>query len=156
MSHGEEPDKHVLAPIMHDPHTYRLLADAVLLAHLAVVVFIVGGLVLVFAGNLKHWRWVNSPLFRVTHVVAVGVVVVQAWLGELCPLTILESWLRQQAGETGYSAGFIEHWVQHVLYYEAPFWVFTLVYTLFGLLVAVAWWYFPPTKRGQQVQGGGD
>lgn len=141
---------------MQDPHTYRLLADAVLFAHLAVVVFMVVGLVLVLVGNVQHWRWVNSLLFRVAHLVAVGVVVIQAWLGELCPLTILESWLREQAGEAAYAAGFIEHWVQPVLYYEAPLWVFTLVYTVFGLLVAAAWWYFPPTRRGHQVHTGGD
>lgn len=141
---------------MQDPHTYRQLADAVLLAHLAVVVFMVGGLALVLVGNVQHWCWVNSPLFRVAHLVAVGVVVVQAWLGELCPLTILESWLREQAGEVPYSASFIEHWVQRVLYYEGPLWVFTLVYTLFGLLVAAAWWYFPPARRGKQVHASGD
>ena len=141
---------------MHDPHTYRLLADAVLLAHLAVVVFMVGGLVLVLLGNALRWRWVNSLLFRGAHLVAVGAVVVQGWLGELCPLTILESWLREQAGESAYSAGFIEHWVQRVLYYEAPLWVFTLLYTLFGLLVAAAWWYFPPTRGGQKVEASED
>jgi len=137
-----------------DPHTYRLLADAVLLVHLAVVVFVVGGLVFVLVGNARHWLWVNALLFRVAHLVAVGVVVVQAWLGELCPLTILESWLREQAGEAAYAAGFIEHWVHRVLYYDAPPWVFTLMYTVFGLLVAAAWWYFPPKCRAHRVHAG--
>lgn len=131
------------------PHTYRLLADAVLLVHFAVVVFVVGGLVFVLAGSTRHWRGVRSPLFRVVHLAAVGVVVVQAWLGEFCPLTVLESWLREQAGGAAYTAGFIQHWVQRVLYYEAPFWVFTLVYTVFGLLVVAAWWRFPPTARAR-------
>ena len=127
-------------------HTYRILADAVLLLHFAVVLFVVGGLLAILVGNIRGWDRVNSLLFRVTHLAAVAVVVVQAWLGELCPLTVLESWLRQQAGETAYATSFIEHWVQRLLYYEAPFWVFTLLYTVFGLLVAGAWWYFPPRK----------
>lgn len=131
---------------MFDQRVYSLLADFVLLVHLAVVVFVVGGLLLIVAGNVRHWRWVNSVVFRVTHLLAVGVIVVQAWLGELCPLTVLESWLRAQAGEAAYSASFIEHWVQQLLYYDAPFWVFTLVYTLFGLLVAWVWWRFPPIR----------
>jgi polyferredoxin len=135
---------------MQNPIIYRLLADAVLLTHAAVVVFVVGGLVLVIVGNLQHWRWVNALLFRVAHLVAVGVVVVQAWLGALCPLTVLESWLREQAGEAPYAAGFIAHWVQRLLFYAAPFWVFTLVYTLFGLLVAATWWYFPPARTGDR------
>jgi len=136
---------------MFDPHAYRLLADATLLLHFAVVVFVVGGLILVLLGNMLRWRWVNSLLFRVAHLVAVGVVVVQAWLGELCPLTVLESWLREQAGEAGYTASFIGYWVQRVLYYEAPLWVFTLLYSVFGLLVAAAWWYFPPIRETPNV-----
>lgn len=130
---------------------YRFLADVVLLMHLAVVVFVVGGLVLVVVGNGRHWRWVNWLPFRIAHLVAIGVVVVQAWLGELCPLTILESWLRQQAGEAAYTASFIEHWIQHVLYYEAPLWVFMLVYTVFGLLVVLAWRYYPPTRKAPPI-----
>lgn len=132
---------------MQVPHTYRLLADAVLLVHFAVVLFVVGGLVIVFVGNLRHWHWVNSLWFRLAHLAAVGVVVVQAWLGKFCPLTILESWLREQAGESAYTASFVEHWVQQVLYYQAPLWVFTLVYTVFGLLVVAAWWCFPPKRK---------
>jgi len=131
---------------MQDTELYRLLADAVLVFHLAVVVFVVGGLLLVPIGNRWQWHWVNSLLFRVAHLGAVGVVVIQAWLGELCPLTVLESWLRKQAGQAAYSSSFVEHWVQRVLYYDAPPWAFTLVYTIFGLLVVTAWWRFPPRK----------
>jgi membrane protein implicated in regulation of membrane protease activity len=38
------------------------------------------------------------------------------------------------------------------LYYEAPFWVFTLAYTAFAILVLLAWWRFPP-RRGSQARG---
>ena len=125
---------------------YPLLADAVLVLHFGVVLFVVGGLVAIVAGNLRGWRWVNAPWFRLAHLGAIGIVVLQSWLGQLCPLTTLESWLRLQAGEAAYSKSFIEHWVQRVLYWEAPFWVFTVAYTVFGLLVVAAWWYFPPRK----------
>jgi hypothetical protein len=132
---------------MEDPLTYRLLADVLLLLHFAIVLFIIGGLVLVVAGNLRHWQRVNSLWFRLAHLAAIGIVAAQAWLGKVCPLTTLESWLREQAGETAYNASFIEHWVQRVLYYTAPPWVFTLAYTVFGLLVVAAWWYFPPQRN---------
>ena len=126
---------------------YQLLADAVLVLHFGVVVFVVGGLVVVAAGNWLGWRWVNRWWFRLAHLAAIGIVVAQAWLGQLCPLTTLESWLRVQAGESGYTKSFIEHWLQRVIFYEAPFWVFTLAYTVFAVLVIGAWWYFPPTRR---------
>ena len=129
---------------MLDPRICRWLADAVLLLHFAVVVFVIGGLVVVLVGNRLRWPWVNALSFRVAHVLAIGVVVVQSWLGKLCPLTYLESWLRSCGGEASYSASFIEHWVQRILFYEAPLWAFTAAYTVFGLLVVAAWWYFPP------------
>ena len=127
---------------------YRALADAVLALHVLVVVFVVGGLVAVLAGNVVGWRWVNGAWFRRAHVAAIAVVVVQAWLGEVCPLTTLESWLRVRAGASGYEKGFIAHWLQAILFYDAPAWVFVLAYTAFGALVAVAWRRFPPRRRG--------
>lgn len=129
------------------PPLAGLLADAVLLAHLAIVVFNVGGLALIVAGNRLDWRWVNRWWFRAAHLAAIAVVVAQAWLGITCPLTTLESWLRAKAGSMPYGTGFIEHWVQRILFYEAPAWVFVTAYSLFGLLVAVVWWRYPPQRR---------
>jgi len=133
---------------------YHLFADAVLLLHFGVVMFVVGGLVLVVAGNMLSMSWVNRLWFRLTHVLAIGVVVAQAWLGQVCPLTSLESWLRLQAGSRSYNKSFIEHWVQQLLYYEAPSWVFALAYTVFGLLVLASWWYFPPRINKPAHEGG--
>ena len=127
---------------------YRILADAVLLLHFGVVVFIVAGLFLIVVGNRRDWSWVNGWSFRLAHLGAIAYVVVQAWLGRVCPLTMLESWLRQAGDEpVAYSGSFVEHWVGRILFYDAPPWVFTLAYTVFGSLVVAAWWYFPPRGR---------
>ncbi len=129
---------------MPGPSVYQWLADLVLVLHVAVVVFVVGGLVLVVAGNLRQWRWVNALGFRLAHLGAIVFVVAGTWLGLVCPLTTLELWLRAKAGAATYGGSFIEHWLQRLLYYDAPTWVFTLVYSLFGLLVVATWVYFPP------------
>ncbi|MBO6850431.1 MAG: DUF2784 domain-containing protein [Marinobacter sp.] len=125
---------------------YQILADAVLAVHVAIVVFVVGGLVLILLGNRLGWQWVNRRWFRYLHLLAIGVVVLQAWLGVLCPLTTLEMWLRAEAGEAGYTGSFVQYWLQRLLYYEAPPWVFIAAYSLFGLAVLFAWWKFPPAK----------
>jgi hypothetical protein len=132
---------------------YQLLADAVLSLHVAIVVFVVGGLVFIIVGNLCAWDWVNALWFRVAHLAAIAIVVAEAWFGAVCPLTSLEMWLRAKARATTYAGTFIEHWLQRTLYYEAPAWVFTLGYTLFGLIVVAAWWYFPPRfdRRAHEV-----
>lgn len=132
---------------MRDDLLYQLLADAVLILHALVVAFVVGGLVFVVIGNLRNWRWVNALWFRLAHLGAIALVVAEAWLGVACPLTTLEMRLRAKAGATTFSGSFIEHWLQRLLYYEAPSWVFALGYSLFGLLVLAAWWHFPPASE---------
>jgi hypothetical protein len=122
------------------------LADAVLLLHFGVVAFVVGGLVVIIAGNLRHWHWVNRRAFRFAHAGAIAFVVLQAWLGQACPLTTLEAWLRAQAGQPSHDKSFIEHWIEPILFFHAPPWVFTSAYTAFGLLVLLTWWRFPPTR----------
>jgi hypothetical protein len=126
---------------------YQVLADAVLVVHVGIVLFVVAGFVLVVAGNVRQWGWVNHLWFRLAHLAAIAVVVAESWIGITCPLTTMEMWLRARGGVSTYSGGFVEYWLQRVLYYDAPSWVFTVGYTLFGLLVAATWWYFPPAAR---------
>ena len=125
---------------------YAFAAVVVLLTHFAIVLFVVVGLLLIVVGNLRAWPWVNRWWFRVLHLLAISVVVLESWLGIECPLTTLENWLRLQAGQGVYQGSFIQHWVHGVMFYQAPGWVFALVYTLFGLLVAAAWWRWPPQQ----------
>lgn len=123
------------------------LADVVLVVHLAVVLFVIGGLLAIVAGNLLGWPWVNGWWFRGAHVAAIATVVVQSWLGIECPLTTLEAWLRVRSGTTPHGMGFIAYWVQRLLFYQAPLWLFVLLYTGFGALVAAVWWLYPPRRR---------
>jgi hypothetical protein len=126
---------------------YVLAADAVLLLHVSFVVFVVAGLVLVLAGRLMSWAWVRNWWFRAAHLAAIGIVVLQSWLGVICPLTKLEMALRDRAGDTTYAGGFVSHWLETILYYRAPAWVFAVVYTAFGALVLLSWFWVPPRRR---------
>ena len=125
---------------------FQWAADVVLTVHVAVVMFVVGGLPLILIGNWRGWRWVNRLLFRLAHLTTIAYVAVQAWFGLECPLTTLERWLRHQGGAATYEQGFIEHWLQALLFWQAPAWVFTAVYSLFALAVATVWWWFPPSR----------
>jgi hypothetical protein len=134
---------------------YQLLADIVLGLHVVIVFWVVGGLILVVVGNHYGWAWVNHLWFRLAHLGAISVVAAEAWLGVTCPLTTLEMWLRVKVGAATHGGGFVEYWLQHLLYYDAPAWVFLLGYSLFALLVVASWWYFPPRKRrdGRKTDG---
>jgi hypothetical protein len=138
---------------MKEVQIYRGLADAVLFLHFGIVVFVVGGVLLIVAGNLFSWSWVDRWWFRIAHLGAIAVVVAESWLGIICPLTTLESWLRSEGGLSSYDQGFVEHWVHQWLFYEAPAWVFTAGYSIFGILVLAVWYYFPPRVRQRGKRG---
>jgi hypothetical protein len=124
--------------------TAALLADTLLILHVGVVLFVVGLLPLILIGGALGWRWVRSFRLRLTHLALMVFIAAQAWLGQLCPLTVWEQNLRRLAGETVYRESFIEHWLSRLLYWEAPWWVFVAAYTGFAVLVAAAWRWVRP------------
>lgn len=126
---------------------YLLAADAVLLLHVLFVVFVIVGLILILAGKLLSWAWVRNWWFRVIHLAAIGVVVLQSWLGVICPLTKLEMYLRGKAGDTTYAGSFVAHWLESILYYQAPAWVFAACYTAFAAIVVLSWVWVRPHGR---------
>jgi hypothetical protein len=85
---------------------WGLLADAVLALHLAFVLFVV-------LGGLLVWRW---PRLAWAHLPAALWGAGIELSGAVCPLTPLENWLRARGGAAGYEGGFIEHYIYPVLY----------------------------------------
>ena len=132
---------------MNDARLYSLIADTILVIHFAFVVFVVFGFMLILVGLLARWSWIRNRIFRFTHLAAVGYVVLQAWLGQLCPLTIWENELRRRAGQSDYTETFVEHWLHEILFYQAEPWVFTTIYTCFGALVVLVWFLDRRSER---------
>ena len=132
-------------------HTYQYLADCVLAAHVVIVAFVLIGLALIILGNIFSLRWANALWFRAAHLLAIVIVVAESWLGITCPLTTLEAWLRSKADQASYSGSFIEHWLTQLLFFDAPAWVFTLAYSVFGILVVLTWWKFPPKRQRRDM-----
>jgi len=123
-----------------------VLADAVLVVHALFVAFVVGGQAAVMAGWIRGWEWVRNPWFRGIHLVIIGYIVVQTWLGRLCPLTVWEAELRRAAGQSYHDQSFIGYWLGELLYLDLPWWVFTVIYTAFATLVVVSWVHIPPRR----------
>ena len=124
-----------------------LLADLVVSIHALFVLFVVAGQVLILTGWIISWRWTRNSFFRVAHLAAIGFVVAESWFGMVCPLTTLEYELRNSAGQTTHEMSFIGYWLDSLLFYTAPEWVFTLVYTLFALLVVTTLVFYPPNWK---------
>src|SRR5437773_2003968 len=85
---------------------YRLLADLVVIIHLAFLLFTVLGGFLVL-----RWRW--FPWIHLPAAIWGGFVEVT---GRVCPLTVLENWLRRIGGGSAYERDFIDRYVVPMVY----------------------------------------
>lgn len=124
-----------------------LIADLILVVHFAFIVFVAGGQACILLGYFRNWRWVRNFTFRICHLLAIAIVIAQAWASRICPLTLWENALREAAGERLYSGTFIAHWVGKLVYHDAPPWIFTAVYSAFGTLVLLSWFWIRPERR---------
>src|SRR5271168_3489467 len=123
-----------------------MLADTIVVIHLLIVLFVLTGVPLVYLGAARHWAWVRSWRWRLLHLIAIAVIAAESLIGIDCPLTVWEDRLR---GEQ-ISTGFIERWVDRVLFYDAPSWVFTAAYVGFAALVVITWVTVPPTRAARK------
>jgi hypothetical protein len=85
---------------------FRILADATVVLHLAFVLFVV-------AGGLLVLRW---PRVAWVHLPAAAWGAWVEFAGWICPLTPMENWFRQRGGQTGYTVSFVDQYVLPVLY----------------------------------------
>jgi Protein of Unknown function (DUF2784) len=123
-----------------------MIADAILVVHFGIVLFIVGGLIVVWLGAALGWAWVRNPWFRYLHLAAIGYVAAEALIGVACPLTVWEDLLRGGVRPES----FVGRWVHRALYYEAPEWVFSAAYVAWALATLITLWRVPPQKKGSR------
>jgi hypothetical protein len=126
------------------PLLYRITADLVVTVHFGFVAFVVFGQLAILVGLIRKWSWVRNLTFRVLHLIAISIVVVQAVMGVMCPLTVWEQELRKLAGQATYSGDFIPNLLHDWLFYDAEGWVFTACYVTFGALVLLTFFAGPP------------
>jgi hypothetical protein len=119
-----------------------MLADIIVAIHLLIVVFIVGGVPVVYLGFALRWAWVRRWTWRVVHLGAILFVASESLLGIACPLTVWEDALRGAHQPDG----FIERWIHPVMFYQAPTWVFTTAYLAFAAVVLGTWIAVPPIR----------
>jgi len=132
-------------------NSYSLLADVVLLVHFAFVAFVALGFLAIWLGYFCRWSFVRDLRFRLTHLIAMGVVLAESLTGFICPLTTWENQLRRQAGESpGYSGSFIQHWVGRILFHDWSEQTFTFIYAGFFILVGLSFWIVRPRRRARR------
>jgi hypothetical protein len=129
---------------------WRMMADIVVAVHATYVAIVLVGLAAILIGSAAQWRWVRNFCFRAAHLAMILLVCAEALVGATCPLTRLENTLRLRVGESGYASDFIGYWLDWLVFYDAPSWVFAAVYLTFGMLVLSTLWLAPvrwPLRR---------
>lgn len=121
----------------------QLLGQLVLAIHVALIGFNVAGLVLIPLGAALNWRWVRILWLRALHLASLVVVALQAAFGRACFLT---DW---QGALTGEGAGdpLVMRWVNGLIYWPLPMWVFTAAYLAVLAYVVTLWWLVRPQRR---------
>jgi Protein of Unknown function (DUF2784) len=123
-----------------------MLADAVVTVHFMIVLFVLAGVPLVYLGFAMRWAWVRSWRWRLLHLAAILFIAAESLFGISCPLTVWEDALSQRQSGTG----FIERWIDQLLFYNAPAWAFTAAYLAFAALVLFTWAAVPPIRQGRE------
>lgn len=87
-----------------------LLADFIVVVHLAYMVVVVFGQFAIMVGHHLDWQWTRNPWFRIIHLTMILIVAYEA-LNEIeCPLTTWERELRVQAGQIPENYYELDHW----------------------------------------------
>ena len=124
-------------------------AAAILWIHVGVIAFNVFGLVAIPLGAWRAWTFVRVFWWRALHLGALGIVALQAVLGQACFLTIWESDLLAHAGQAASNAPLIERWVSRIIFWPFPLWVFAVLYIGVCIYSLLLWWLVPPKSPWQ-------
>jgi hypothetical protein len=122
--------------------TNAMLAAAILAVHLSIIAFNVIGLVVIPLGGVLGWRIVRVAWLRLLHLALLAIVVGQALAGRACILTI---WQNDLTGQTGAPPPMIMRFINGLIYWDLPLWVFTIIYAVaflyvVALIVLVPFW----------------
>ena len=122
--------------------TERILADVLVLLHLAFIVFVLAGALWVMYQRWMAWL----------HLPAVIWAVLLEFNGWICPLTPLENHFRRLAGQEGYAGGFVEHYLIPLIYPQSLTEVMQIILGLIVLLVNGVVYAWVISKARKPVQ----
>jgi hypothetical protein len=121
-----------------------ILADLIVILHLAFVSFVVLGMAAILVGLALHRRWARNFYFRAMHLLCILVVVVESLCGIVCPLTDWENRLRMAGGGEPQGDWFVIRWAQDLLFVELTPEEMRVWYVAFAAAVILTFVLAPP------------
>jgi len=123
---------------------YGILADVLVAIHFAIVAFVVLGLLAILGGVACKRSWARNFWFRLVHLVAIGFIAIEGFLGMDCPLTIWEQQLRDAAGQNFSGDSFMSRLIHRILFVNVDPEILNVCHIAFGALVLATFLLAPP------------
>lgn len=123
-----------------------IAANLIAVVHIAYFLFIVGGMAAIVIGARGGVGWIRNPWFRLAHVVAIYIVLVEEATGLPCPLNVLQWGARTAATGATESTGGVGGLLDSLLYHALSPVILDVMYWSFGVLVLVMVWKVPPRR----------
>ena len=117
--------------------------EIVLFFHFFIFLFITVSFFLIPFGYFQKWEWVKNKYYRLTHLVLMGIILIETILGFMCPLTILENFLRNNI-EVDNNLTQIIH---QIMYWNLPNYQFIILYILSFSYLIFLWFFFKPNFK---------
>ena len=117
-----------------------LFSEIVLLFHFCIFLFMVLSFFLIPLGYNQKWEWVKNRYYRLIHLILMGIIFIETILGFMCPLTILENFLRNNIRINNK----ITQIIHQIMYWDLPTYQFIILYLLSLLYLIFLWFFFKP------------
>ena len=117
-----------------------IFSEIVLLFHFCIFLFITLSFFLIPLGYYLKWEWVKNKYYRLIHLVLMVIIFIETILGFMCPLTILENFLRNDIEINNK----ITQIIHQIMYWDLPTYQFIILYLLSLLYLIFLWFFFKP------------
>ena len=120
-----------------------ILSEIVLLLHFSIFLFMILSFILIPYGYFQKWEWVKNIYFRSIHLILMGIILIETILGFMCPLTILENFLRADKKIDNIFSKIIHQ----IMYWDFTNYQFIILYLLSLSYFIFLWFYFRPSQK---------
>ena len=120
-----------------------IFSEIVLLFHFCIFLFVILSFFLIPLGYSRKWEWVKNKYYRLIHLFLMGIIFIETILGFMCPLTILENFLRNDIEINNK----ITQIIHQIMYWDLPSYQFIILYLLSLLYLIFLWFFFKPDLK---------
>ena len=120
-----------------------IFSEIVLLFHFCVFLFVILSFFLIPLGYYQKWDWVKNKYYRLIHLILMVIIFIETILGFMCPLTLLENFLRNNIEINNK----ITQIIHQIMYWDLPTYQFIILYLLSLLYLIFLWFFFKPDLK---------